>query len=214
MITNLITHLANFDKDALLFLNSLHAEALDPVMLFLTNKWLWIPMSILIAFFVIKKGGMRRGLIFILCIGLAVAISDQVCSSILRPAVERMRHFQSQQPYILGSACGQQLPRWPIWFPLGSCLHIHLNRDNARSLFQEAHCDTWPCTMGAYVVLYPHLSRCPLSRWHCGGWHYRHFIGSGLSQVIYDCVVNQKVAFAQHSVPASQHLALIGVVQR
>lgn len=123
MITNLITHLANFDKDALLFLNSLHAEALDPVMLFLTNKWLWIPMSILIAFFVVKKGGMRRGLFFILCIGLAVAISDQVCSSILRPAVERMR------PSNLNN-------------PISSAVHVVNNYRGGRYGFPSAHAST------------------------------------------------------------------------
>lgn len=123
MIANLITHLADIDKDALLFLNSLHTEAMDPVMLFLTNKWLWIPLSILVAFFVIKKGGFRRGFIFILCIGAAVAISDQVCSSLLRPAVERMR------PSNLNN-------------PISSLVHIVNDYRGGRYGFPSAHAST------------------------------------------------------------------------
>lgn len=90
--------LERIDSQLLLWINSMHSPGADVFMKTVTNKWLWIPISIVVAFFVMRKGGTRRGLLFLLCAGLAIAISDQVCASLLRPAIERMRPSNPLNP--------------------------------------------------------------------------------------------------------------------
>lgn len=94
----LIDILERIDSQLLLSINSLHSPEADVFMKTVTNKWLWIPLSVVVAYFVVRKGGMRRGLLFLLCAGLAVAISDQVCATLLRPAIERMRPSNPLNP--------------------------------------------------------------------------------------------------------------------
>ncbi len=94
----IIDILDRIDSQLLLWINSIHSPGADIFMKTVTNKWLWIPTALIVAFFVIRKSGFRRGLLFLLCAGLAVAISDQVCATLLRPAIERMRPSNPLNP--------------------------------------------------------------------------------------------------------------------
>lgn len=91
MATSFLTFLNNIDSDVFLAINGLHCQWTDPVMMALTNKWLWIALSIIPIALVFKRSGFVRGLLCLAFVSLAITIGDQVCASVIRPAVERLR---------------------------------------------------------------------------------------------------------------------------
>jgi undecaprenyl-diphosphatase len=78
------------DTQAFLWLNSLHTDSLDPIMAWITAKNSWIPMYVLIIVCIAWRYK-RKSIGMLLMIILSVAISDQVCSSILKPLIHRNR---------------------------------------------------------------------------------------------------------------------------
>ncbi|MEM7368236.1 MAG: phosphatase PAP2 family protein [Bacteroidota bacterium] len=79
--------------DTLLFqwLNGLHAAWLDPVMVFLSHKLSWIPAYLLLFILLIQREHWKRVLLFLLCVGLLIGLTDQTTSSFLKPSVKRYR---------------------------------------------------------------------------------------------------------------------------
>lgn len=78
------------DTQAFLWLNSLHSEFFDPIMLWITNRNSWIPMYVIIIGTIIWSEK-KKSIGILLMIIFSVIISDQVCSSILKPLVHRLR---------------------------------------------------------------------------------------------------------------------------
>jgi undecaprenyl-diphosphatase len=81
-----ITHL---DTIVTLFLNGLHISWLDPIMYWISNKYVWVPLYFFVLLVVIKKWK-KKSIIFILLLVLAVAISDQSCN-LLKKSTQRLR---------------------------------------------------------------------------------------------------------------------------
>jgi undecaprenyl-diphosphatase len=78
------------DTELFLWLNSLHSNSFDPIMLWITGRNSWIPLyAILLGGIIWAKK--RKSFGILLMTILSVAISDQVCSSILKPLVHRLR---------------------------------------------------------------------------------------------------------------------------
>ena len=98
------------DTQAFLWLNSLHLDFLDSIMLWITGRNSWIPLYIVLIGSIIwtqrkKSVGMLSMIIF------SVIISDQVCSSILKPTIHRLRpcHEPTIQNFVhLVGNCGGQ----------------------------------------------------------------------------------------------------------
>jgi undecaprenyl-diphosphatase len=78
------------DTQAFLWLNSLHSDSLDPIMAWITAKNTWIPMYVLIIIGIAWRYK-RKSIVMLLVIILSVAISDQVCSGVLKPLIHRLR---------------------------------------------------------------------------------------------------------------------------
>lgn len=94
----MIDQLIGIDTQALLAVNGLHAAFLDPVMKMLSGKLVWLPMYVAIACLMILRFGVRRGLLLIGAIGLAVGLSDVMCAHIIRPVVARLRPCNPDNP--------------------------------------------------------------------------------------------------------------------
>ncbi|ARK12487.1 phosphatase PAP2 family protein [Fibrella sp. ES10-3-2-2] len=93
--------LNQLDTSLFLYLNSLHAPWLDGLMVLVTERNTWIPFYLLLIGWLGWRFGWRAvGLV--LTLALAVALSDQVCSSILKPLTLRLRpcHEATLQPLI------------------------------------------------------------------------------------------------------------------
>lgn len=86
------------DANILLALNSMHCEFFDRFMSVATGKFIWIPFYAAIALMIIYRHGWRRGLMWMLFIAFAVALADQICATVIRPLVCRMRPANEMNP--------------------------------------------------------------------------------------------------------------------
>ena len=82
--------LSNIDSDLFLFLNGLHADWLDKVMIAITQMWVWIPLYLLLIYWIAKQYGKRCWWIF-LTVGLIVLCSDQLSAHVCKPLFQRLR---------------------------------------------------------------------------------------------------------------------------
>lgn len=79
------------DAWLLLKINGLHTDFMDPVMMFLTNKYTWIPLYILIFFLIWRRYGIATALMVLAGAVTAVGFADYLCASVLRPIFARPR---------------------------------------------------------------------------------------------------------------------------
>ncbi|TAH27256.1 MAG: phosphatase PAP2 family protein [Cytophagales bacterium] len=96
------------DKEATLLINSIHSDFFDVVMIFFSNKKVWIPLYIFLIILIIWKERKKVWLILI-SIALLILLSDQIASGILKPLVQRLRpcHEALMYPFLhLPDGCG------------------------------------------------------------------------------------------------------------
>lgn len=81
--------LLELDKKIFLFLNQFHLPWLDPIMLFITNTWAWVPLYILLLYGVIKNFG-KESWKPLLAIVLIILAGDQI-TRFMKLYFERLR---------------------------------------------------------------------------------------------------------------------------
>ena len=82
----------SFDQDIVLWINSHHTEFMDEMMWFVSKPTTWIPLYVLLLVLLAFKIRNWRSLIIILIgFGIAVGMSDFICSGILKPLICRFR---------------------------------------------------------------------------------------------------------------------------
>lgn len=86
------------DEAILLWVNSHHFEYMDEYMWMLTYRFTWIPMYLAVAYAVVRSLGWRRGLLYIVAVGLTILLADQMCSHVIRPWAERLRPSNLDNP--------------------------------------------------------------------------------------------------------------------
>ena len=82
--------ISNIDSDLFLFLNGLHTDWLDKVMIAITQMWGWAPLYLLLIYWTVKQYGKRCWWIF-LTIGIVVLCSDQLSAHVCKPLFQRLR---------------------------------------------------------------------------------------------------------------------------
>jgi undecaprenyl-diphosphatase len=82
--------LSTIDSRFFLFLNGLHVDWMDKVMIFITDMWIWFPLYIILVYWVVRQYGKRYWWI-ILAVGLVVFCSDQLASHVCKPLFQRLR---------------------------------------------------------------------------------------------------------------------------
>jgi PAP2 superfamily. len=82
--------MTNLDTEIFLFLNSLHADWLDPIMVAITNMVIWMPFYLLLVYFTIKQYGIKSIWIF-LGVAFVVLCSDQISAHVFKPLFQRLR---------------------------------------------------------------------------------------------------------------------------
>lgn len=78
------------DKKLLLYLNSFHAPWLDPIMLFLTHTWVWLPLYFFLLYLVIREYK-KECWIPLLGIVVTILLADQITSGFMKPYFARLR---------------------------------------------------------------------------------------------------------------------------
>jgi undecaprenyl-diphosphatase len=79
-----------WDEKAFLWLNSFHLEALDPVVLQLTQTITWIPLYVLLLYLIYRID--PKNTLWILGgVMFTILLADQVSSGLMKPYFERLR---------------------------------------------------------------------------------------------------------------------------
>lgn len=90
--------LKSLDTDLFLALNGWHNSFFDPIMYWLSDKLIWIPMYLFIIFLIFRKYKMQ-GVLMLLFIAATIALCDQTASGLLKNTVQRLR--PSHDPAIM-----------------------------------------------------------------------------------------------------------------
>ncbi len=87
------------DESIFLTLHHLHRSLFaDDAMWLISSKWVWVPMYVALLYWISLNQGWKRAIVWTLAIVLAVAIADQVCASVIRPLVGRLRPTNLENP--------------------------------------------------------------------------------------------------------------------
>ncbi|GIL21694.1 MAG: phosphatase PAP2 family protein [Bacteroidota bacterium] len=95
----MLENLIEWDKKFLIWLNSHHADWLDPIMYLITHTAFWIPLYGFLIFLVFKTYK-KEGWIILIGAALTVLLCDQITSSFMKPFFERLR--PSHDPSLAG----------------------------------------------------------------------------------------------------------------
>lgn len=86
----MIEALKNIDNAILLFINHHYSPFADELMIWVSNRFIWIPLYLVLVFLLYKEFGKGCWLV-ILCGIAAIALSDQLASGIVKNMVMRYR---------------------------------------------------------------------------------------------------------------------------
>jgi len=86
----LIEQLKNWDTEVFLFLNGMHNNFFDFVMYYASEKFLWIPLYLLLTYLIYRYYGKKVFLILILA-GLLITATDQISVHFFKNVFQRLR---------------------------------------------------------------------------------------------------------------------------
>ncbi|MCE6987873.1 phosphatase PAP2 family protein [Dyadobacter sp. CY323] len=89
-MTETIDTLIHSDQELFLSLNGWHYPWLDTVMYWITYKYTWVPMYLVLIFLSIKPNA-KKGLGILVTVIIAVVIADKITSGIMKPYFIRFR---------------------------------------------------------------------------------------------------------------------------
>jgi undecaprenyl-diphosphatase len=82
--------LQHTDRDLFLWFNGIHAPWMDVVMYWVTYKFTWIPLYLVLVVITIKSEG-KRSVLTISTVILAVVVADKITSGLMKPYYMRLR---------------------------------------------------------------------------------------------------------------------------
>ena len=106
----MLQHIENIDREITIIINNLSHDYLDYIMIFLSNKYVWIPLYIYLIFLLWKYDKKNFTINIVICSG-SVIVADFITSSIMKPYFERLRPCQDNSMLDLiniVSGCGKK----------------------------------------------------------------------------------------------------------
>ena len=97
-MNDLIQTLASIDTDWLLAVNGVHAPFWDYFMTAFTGKIIWGGMYAVILYVLLRNFHWKAALCYVVGIALVITFADQMCSSVIRPWVGRLRPSNPDNP--------------------------------------------------------------------------------------------------------------------
>ncbi|SDJ79721.1 undecaprenyl-diphosphatase [Catalinimonas alkaloidigena] len=97
------------DREGFLWLNGHHAEWLDVVMYWVSDRWIWIPFYLWLIYLIFRTYG-RQGWVLLLGLVVATALADRISSGFFKPYFERLRPCHdpllADRVHLLQAHCG------------------------------------------------------------------------------------------------------------
>lgn len=82
--------LDSWDKQAIVFLNSFHADWLDPIMYYVTMTEFWIPLFFFLIYLIFRDHR-KQGWLVMAGIVLCILLTDRITSGFMKPYFARLR---------------------------------------------------------------------------------------------------------------------------
>lgn len=105
----MVEYLIEIDHQLFTFLNSFHADWLDPIMKFISGKLTWLPLYLFLLYLIIRQYG-KKVLLIIGVVIVLITASDQLSQAFkygfkrYRPCQELSSH--APKPHIVDNKCG------------------------------------------------------------------------------------------------------------
>ncbi len=99
-LTNLISYLNEIDTTVFLFFNGIHAPFWDIFMKTFTGTFIWVPLYASLMYLLLKNFHWKEVVCYTVAIALAITLADQLCSSLIRPEVARLRPANPNSPIV------------------------------------------------------------------------------------------------------------------
>jgi undecaprenyl-diphosphatase len=96
---SLLHELMDLDRRLLIWLNSFHADWLDPIMYYTSQTFFWLPLYLFLIW-LIAKDFRKEWWVPIIGIIVTIALADQITALIMKPYFARLR--PSQEPSLQG----------------------------------------------------------------------------------------------------------------
>ncbi|MDA7803670.1 phosphatase PAP2 family protein [Crocinitomix sp.] len=87
----MLEKIESFDRSLFLWLNSFHADWLDPIMWYLSTVGLMIPVFAFVLYYAYQKKGWRFSLMILFGIGLCILLSDRISVEFFKEIFQRYR---------------------------------------------------------------------------------------------------------------------------
>ncbi len=106
----MIEFLENLDQQLFLYLNGMHAPWMDTVMYWISNRFFWLPLYVLLIVFIILKEK-RLAWVSLVFIALLVLVADQTSVHWFKEVIQRFRPCRPESPihemvHIVAGHCG------------------------------------------------------------------------------------------------------------
>lgn len=89
----------DMDRELFLFLNGLHTEWLDPLMMLFTQTQFWVPLYLFLIYLIFKNFG-NEGWFVLAGVVVTILLADQITSALMKPFFARLR--PSHEPSLAG----------------------------------------------------------------------------------------------------------------
>ena len=87
-----------FDQQLTLTINSWYSAFTDPVWAFFSDKIVWIPMYVALLYMFLRRYPAVKVLMLLVGSALSITLADQICASLIRPVVQRLRPSNIDNP--------------------------------------------------------------------------------------------------------------------
>lgn len=95
----MIETLTSLDEQILLFFNGNHTAFMDEAMSLITGKLIWIPFYLILIDMLFRKLGPKYAALTLVAVVLAIVMTDQICASVIRPIIGRLRPCSPDNPF-------------------------------------------------------------------------------------------------------------------
>lgn len=94
----MIEYLNSLDTSVFLAINGWRDPAFDGFMKLASNRFVWVPLYVALLIMLIRRYGAKQAIVMLVGACLAIALADQICATLIRPLVCRLRPANLENP--------------------------------------------------------------------------------------------------------------------